>query len=86
MGVKRVVVHIDRLVLNGFQREDRSGIAAGLQSELGRLLSAPGTAERLVEVGNWASVKGSNLRINHDAKAEATGVGVARAISGGLLP
>ena len=34
--MKRVVVHIERLVLNGFQHEQRQAIAAGLQQELGR--------------------------------------------------
>ena len=37
--MKRVVVHIDRLVLKGFRPEDRHAIAAGLEQELGRVFS-----------------------------------------------
>ena len=39
VGMKRVVVHIDRLVLNGFRHADRHAIAAGLQQELGRVFA-----------------------------------------------
>ena len=40
MGMKRVVVHIDRLVLKGFRHEDRHDIAVGLQAELGACATA----------------------------------------------
>lgn len=34
--MKRVVVHIERLVLHGFRHEQRQAIAVGLQQELAR--------------------------------------------------
>lgn len=37
MGTKRVVIHIDHLILNGFSREERHAIAVGLEQELGRV-------------------------------------------------
>ena len=37
--MKRVIVHIDRLVLKGFRHEDRHAIAAGLEQELGRVFA-----------------------------------------------
>lgn len=85
MVVKRVVVHIDRLVLNGFQRGDRSAIAAGLQSELGRLLSQPGAAERLGGIGNVERVRTGKIQVAPSAKPEATGASAARAITRGAL-
>jgi hypothetical protein len=83
--MKRVVVHIDRLVLNGFQRADRHAIAAGLQSELGRLLSEPGAAERLGGIGNVERVRAGNIQVAPSAKPESTGVSAARAITRGPL-
>lgn len=38
---KRVVLHIDQLVLNGFAQADRHAVATGLQRELARLLAEP---------------------------------------------
>ena len=46
--MKRVVLHIDRLVLRGFDREDQAGISEGLRAELGRLLATPQAAQALV--------------------------------------
>jgi hypothetical protein len=37
--MKRVVVHVDRLLLKGFRHEDRHTIAVGLQRELGRVFA-----------------------------------------------
>lgn len=82
--MKRVIVHIDRLVLRGFRDGTQSGIAAGLRAELGRTLSAPGIAERLMGVGNVASVRAGEVRFSPAAKAEATGVSAARAIAKGI--
>ena len=50
--MKRVVVHIDRLVLNGFRHEDRHGIAASLQQELGRLLAERAAVSGLRDRGD----------------------------------
>jgi hypothetical protein len=43
----RVVLHIDRLALNGFARADRHAIVEGLRDELGRRLAEPGVAADL---------------------------------------
>ena len=73
--MKRVVVHIDRLVLKGFRPEDRHAIAAGLQQELGRvfaereavsLLRAKGDVSRLqvgmpIEQGSWPQRVGESV-------------------------
>jgi DNA polymerase III delta prime subunit len=47
VGMKRVVLHIDSLVLKGFRHEDRHGIAEGLQQELSRLFADPQAAQQL---------------------------------------
>jgi hypothetical protein len=81
--MKRVVVHIDRLVLKGFREGDQHGIAAGLQDELGRLLSSPGAAEQLRHLGNVESIRAGKIQVSLGAKPEATGVSAARAIARG---
>jgi len=82
--MKRVIVHIDRLLLDGFHASDREGIAAGLRSELGRLLSETSTNRNLASLGNRAVVKAGTIPTTSVAKPEATGVGAARAIVRGL--
>ena len=82
--MKRVVVHIDRLVLNGFPSAARHGIAAGLQAELSRLLAAPTTAERLPGIGHVATVRADKIQLSPGAKPQATGVSAARSISKGF--
>ena len=37
----RVVVHIDRMVLNGFRNADSHTIVEGMRGELARLLARP---------------------------------------------
>ena len=77
--MKRVVVHIDRLVLKGFRHEERHAIAAGLEQELGRvffdrevsLLRAMGDVSRL-QVGG--------VPVEHGSKPQRVGETVARGI------
>lgn len=83
--MKRVVVHIDWLVLNGFPRSERHGIAAGLQGELSRLLAAPTTAERLAGIGHVASVRAGKIQLSPGVKPQTTGANAARSISKGLI-
>lgn len=52
MGVRRVIVTIDRLTLKGVRYEDRHAVAQGLQEQLTALFAEPGMAERLASVGD----------------------------------
>lgn len=65
--MKRVIVHIDQLVLHDFSAQDQYAIAAGLQHQLGQVfadrealacLRAGGDAERL-QVTNLPVARGS---------------------------
>jgi hypothetical protein len=82
--MKRVIVHIDRLVLNGFPADHRDAIAEGLQAELGRRLAEPAAAERLRGIGNVARVRTDAARITSDAPPRTSGAAVARAIVNGV--
>lgn len=85
MDVKRIIVHVGRLVLTGFEPGDRQAIATGLQSELTRLLGQPGAAERLGQLGNVERLRTSKIRVEPSARPNATGIGAARAITRGTL-
>ena len=76
----RVVVHIDRLVLTGFRREDRHAIAGGLQSELGRMFADREAVSRLRSMGDVSRLRVSGVNIEQGAKPQRVGESVAQGI------
>lgn len=82
--MKRIVLHVDRLVLNGFDGRDRQRIAAELQGELARLLAEPGAAQRLAALGAVERLRAGPAPAAHGAEPASAGVAAARAIAGGL--
>ena len=55
--MRRVIVHIDSLVLKGFRYEDRYTIAAALKDELTRMLAPPEAAQRVTSLGSVPRLK-----------------------------
>jgi hypothetical protein len=84
--MKRVIVHIDRLVLKGFQHEDRHAVAAGLQQELAKLLAEPASAERLAGLGSVSRLRVGKAQIQQGAKPQRMGIEAARSIAQGIRP
>ena len=82
--MKRIVLHIDKLVLKDFQHEDRQAIAEGLQQELTRLFSDPQTAQQLTANGDIAQLRLGNIQVNHGAKPQQVGLQVAQGIGKGI--
>ena len=78
--MKRVVVHIDRLVLKGFRHEDRHAIAMGLQEELSRVLAAPWAAQALSTLGDIPQLQVGHMHIAQGSKPQRVGVQVAQNI------
>ena len=78
--MKRVIVHIDSLVLKGFQHEDRHAIAAGLQQELSLLFADLHTTQQLTSKGDVSRLRVGNININPGAKPQGVGVEAARGI------
>lgn len=77
----RIVVHIDKLVLHGFDRHDAAAVSAGVQAELQRLLEQPGAAASLSEGGHRGQ-----LRVGVVPVAQGSGAhGIGRAIAGGIV-
>jgi hypothetical protein len=84
--MKRVNVHIDRLVLKGLHEAGVDGIAAGLREELARQLSD-------VNVLNWVTSQSSKpilriggMKIEHGAMPRDVGVQLARTLGKGDKP
>jgi len=78
--MRRVVIHIDRLVLNGFRFEDRHAIAAGLQQELSRLLAYPQAVQGLTGLGDISRLQVGRMHIAQGSKPQRVGVQVAQNI------
>ena len=78
--MKHVLVHIDRLVLKGFRREDRHAIAAGLQQELGRVFAAQDTVSLLSAGGDVSRLQVGGVNIEHGSKPQRVGEYVAQSI------
>ena len=76
--MRRVVVHIDRLVLTGFRHQDRHAIAAGLQQELGRVLDDRDAVSGLKAMGDMPRLRINNAPLAQDAKPQRIGESVAR--------
>jgi hypothetical protein len=82
--MKRVNLHIDRLVLRGFRHEDRYGIAEGIQQELARMLADPEAAQQLAAYGDMSRLRIGSVQIGRGAKPQSVGTQVARGIGKGM--
>lgn len=83
--MKRVVLHIDSLVLKGFRHEDRQGIAEGLQQELARLLADPQATRQLTASGDVSRLRVGSIHIGQNSKPEHVGLQVAQGIGKGMM-
>lgn len=79
--MKRIVLHIDRLVLQGYRHEDKHAIAVGLQQELGRLFADVQSAQQLAAMGDISRLRVGNIRIAQHTKSQRVGSQVAQSIS-----
>jgi len=82
--MKRVIVHIDSLVLKGFRHEDRHAVAEGLSAELGRLLASPDAARQLGAQDGVSRLKIGAVRIGQGSQLGAVGVQAAQGIARGI--
>ena len=78
--MKRVVVHIDRLVLKGFRPEDRHAIAAGLQQELGRVFADREAVSLLSAMGDVQRLQVGGVPIEQGARPQRVGESVAQGV------
>lgn len=84
--MKRVVVHIDRVVLNGFHRADRHAIAASLQQELGRVFAEQEAVSALRDRGAMARLRVDGVQFEPGTKPQQIGESVAQSIGKEIKP
>jgi hypothetical protein len=82
---QRVVVHIDTLVLTGFERGSQSAIAEAVRRELAAALARPGAGGALAVAGSVERLR-VNAPLARDAAPPRVGQAVARAVAAGVLP
>ena len=78
--MKRVVVHIDRLVLKGFRHEDRHAIAAGLEQELGRVFADREAVSLLRARGDVSRLQVGGVPVEQGSRPQRVGENVAQGI------
>jgi hypothetical protein len=78
--MKRVVVHIDRLVLRDFHAVDGHAIAAGLQQELGNVFTDPEVVSLLPAAGEVPRLRVDGVHVEQGAIPQRIGATVAQGI------
>ena len=78
--MKRVVVHIDRLVLKGFRPEDRHAVATGLQQELGRVFADREVVSLLTAARGVPRLQVGGVPIGHGSRPQRVGESVAQGV------
>jgi hypothetical protein len=79
--MRRIVVHIDRLVLSGMSRADAPILGESLRGELARALTEPALTHRLGSGADIPHVHAGTIRVGPGAPPRATGTSAARAIA-----
>jgi hypothetical protein len=78
--MRRVIVHIERLVLAGFESGDRHAIAAGLERELGRVFGEREAVSRLRDKGDVSRLRVDGVRLEPGGTPQSVGENVAQGI------
>ena len=85
MGMRpgAIKLHIEEVVLHGFEPADRAALGAALETELARLLAAADPAA-LTGANRVARIDGGAFEIPAQAAPGLTGARLARAVYDGL--
>lgn len=81
---RSVELHIEELVLNGCAPADRYTIGEAVERELTRMLIEQGAPPAIARDVEIAHLNAGAINVKPGARAEATGIQLARAIYGGL--
>ena len=77
-----IELHVEELVLHGFEHGDRHRIGHAVEQELGRLLTEGGMP--VARSGEVPSLDGGSFEAKPGSGVEEIGAQVARAVYGGL--
>src|SRR5262249_2684999 len=87
VGVSRIRVNIDKVVLKGVDPIDRKALVEGLQSELSRVLADPATRAEWPRSYRTPVLRLGRMTLDPGPSgSQKFGVGVARAIRRGVKP
>jgi len=79
-----VELHIDELVLHGFEPAHRYQIGDAVQRELTRLFAEHGAPADFSEDVEFERLNGGSINLTPDVNPETAGIELARVIFGGL--
>lgn len=82
--MNKVVLHIDRVVLNGYPRSDREAIAEGLRETLMQHYATPGAAAALQGQTSLDRLAAGRVAVPAGATPQAIGAHAAHAVVKGL--
>jgi hypothetical protein len=83
--MRRVLVHIERLVLKGFRDADAHAIGEGMRGELARALADPATGERLASLSHMSALHAGKVRLAPEVRPQLLGIAAGRALAKGIL-
>jgi len=84
MKPANIELHIEELVLHGFEPGDRHRIGEAVQRELTRLFGELGAPARLFHDVESRRVDAGSFEVAREMRGETIGVQVAQAVYGGL--
>jgi len=84
MNPRNIKLHIEELVLHGFEQGDRYRIAEAVECELAALFAEQGAPQSLNRGGEIEHLDGGAFEAARGSKPEAIGAKVARAVYGGM--
>jgi hypothetical protein len=79
--MRRVLVHVNRLVLKGIRHEDRLSLVEGLRRELRLQLAEPGLANNLQRETHVPRLDGGRIRLGSTAGPASIGTQAGRRIT-----
>ena len=79
---RRIVLHIDRLVLRGIDHGNAAAVASGLQAGLQELLAQAGEAPTIISAGDRYRVRAGSVRVHDGDSGRALGRAIAGKIAG----
>lgn len=81
-GPASIVVHIERVVLHGFESYERYGIGRSLEKELTRLIGERGIPPAMTNLGSADRLDAGAFQIPRGAPAQFVGIQVAQSLIG----
>lgn len=84
MTGRNIELHIEELVLHGFEKRDRYRIAEAMQTELARLGAQKSLTPKLQIAPNVEKVDAGSFSLHANAKPEMIGRQIARNVYQGL--